>query len=332
MWKGFQKPKRLIADPDSLTDGYGRFTAQPFERGFGYTIGNLLRRAVLGSVEGAAITAVRIQGADSELSALDGVSEDAGDVILNLKQIPLKLHGEPMATLRLKIDQPGEVYSRQIETDPKLAVLDPNILVATVLPGGSLELEARVKLGRGFVSAEENDDEDLPTDYIRVDSVHSPVRRVQYVVDEARLGQMTDYDKLQLEIWTNGAIAPQDAISHAAEVIRDQMAIFINFEEEAIAAEAPSEKEGDQYSEDLSRSVEELELSVRSYNCLKNANIQTIGDLVVRTEADMLKTKNFGRKSLNEIKDILAQMGLGLGMRFDERGRLIGPEAGEDAG
>ncbi|MBI1357628.1 MAG: DNA-directed RNA polymerase subunit alpha [Acidobacteria bacterium] len=330
MWKGFQKPKRLIADPDTLTDGYGRFTAQPFERGFGYTIGNLLRRAVLGSVEGAAITAVRIQGADSELSALDGVNEDAGDVILNLKQIPLKLHGESTATLRLKATAAGEVYSGQIETDAKLAVLDSNILIATIEPGGSLEVEARVKLGRGFVSAEENDDEDLATDFIRVDSVHSPVRRVQYVVDEARLGQMTDYDKLQLEIWTNGAIAPQDAISHAAEVIRDQMGIFINFEEEAIATEAPAEKESDEFAEHLNRSVEELELSVRSYNCLKNANIQTIGDLVVRTEADMLKTKNFGRKSLNEIKDILATMGLGLGMRFDERGRLIGPES-EDA-
>ncbi len=329
MWKGFQKPKRLIAEPESLTDVYGRFVAQPFERGFGYTIGNLLRRAVLGSVEGAAVTAVRIVGAESELSAVPGVSEDAGDIILNLKQIPLRLHGETTANLRLSADKPGEVYSGQIQADSKLEILDPNILIATVEKGGSLEVEARVKLGRGFVSAEENDDEDLATDFIRVDSVHSPVRRVQYVVDEARLGQMTDYDKLQLEIWTNGAVAPQDAISHAAEVIRDQMSIFINFEEEAVATEAPAETETDQFAEHLNNSVEELELSVRSYNCLKNANIQTIGDLVVRTESDMLKTKNFGRKSLNEIKDILNSMGLSLGMRFDERGRLIGPD-GED--
>lgn len=331
MWKGFQKPKRLIADPDSLTDVYGRFVAQPFERGFGYTIGNLLRRAVLGSVEGAAVSAVRIAGVESELSAVPGVSEDAGDVILNLKQIPLRLHGETTAELRLSVDKPGEVLSGQIETDSKLEVLDPNILIATIEKGGKLDLVARVKLGRGFVSAEENDDEDLSTEFIRVDSVHSPVRRVQYVVDEARLGQMTDYDKLQLEIWTNGAVAPQDAISHAAEVIRDQMSIFINFQEVEDVAEVPVDTEADQFAEHLNNSVEELELSVRSYNCLKNANIQTIGDLVVRTESDMLKTKNFGRKSLNEIKDILTSMGLGLGMRFDERGRLISSEGEDEA-
>ncbi len=331
MWKGFQKPKRLTADPESLTDVYGRFVAQPFERGFGYTIGNLLRRAVLGSVEGAAVTAVRIAGAESELSPVPGVSEDAGDIILNLKQIPLRLHGESVAELKLNVDQPGEVLSGQIESDSKLEILDPTILIATVENGGKLDVSARVKRGRGFVSAEENDDEDLATDYIRVDSVHSPVRRVQYVVDEARLGQMTDYDKLQLEIWTNGAVAPQDAISHAAEVIRDQMSIFINFEEESVAVDTQLESQADQFAEHLNRSVEELELSVRSYNCLKNANIQTIGDLVVRSESDMLKTKNFGRKSLNEIKDILVSMGLGLGMRFDERGRLVGGDNEDEA-
>ena len=326
MWKGFQKPKRLAVEPDSLSGTFGRFTAQPFERGFGTTIGNSLRRALLSSIEGAAITAVRIEGVSHEFSPIPGVTEDATDIILNLKQIPLKLYADGPRTIRLRATEAGEVYSGQIEADSEVEILDPNVYLATVSDGGLLDIEMRVKLGRGYVSAESNFDEDLALGYIPIDSVHSPVRKVNYTVDQARLGQMTDYDKLGIEVYTNGAVTPQDAIGLAAKLIKDHMAIFINFEEEAAAEEQVEDAAADRFNEHLNRSVEELELSVRSYNCLKNANIQTIGDLVVRSEADMLKTKNFGRKSLNEIKEILTGMGLGLGMRFDEQGRLIPPE------
>jgi DNA-directed RNA polymerase subunit alpha len=325
MWKGFQRPKRLAVDGDLLTEVYGKFTAQPFERGFGTTIGNSLRRALLSSIEGAAITAVKIEGISHEFSPIPGVVEDATDIILNLKQIPLKLHAEGARTNRVRATEPGPVYSGQIEADSEVAILDPKVYIATVSEGGLLDVEMRVKLGRGYVSAEKNFDEDLALGYIPIDSVHSPVRKVNYAVEAARLGQMTDYDKLSVEVWTNGAVTPQDAIGLAAKLIKDHMTIFINFEEEAAAEEAPTETAADRFNEHLNRSVEELELSVRSYNCLKNANIQTIGDLVQRTEADMLKTKNFGRKSLNEIKEILTAMGLSLGMRFDEHGRLVTP-------
>jgi DNA-directed RNA polymerase subunit alpha len=327
MWKGFQRPKRLAVDGDLLTEVYGKFTAQPFERGFGTTIGNSLRRALLSSIEGAAITAVKIEGISHEFSPIPGVVEDATDIILNLKQIPLKLHGEGARTVRVRATEPGPVYSGQIEADSDVAILDPKVYIATVSEGGLLDVEMRVKTGRGYVSAEKNFDEDLALGYIPIDSVHSPVRKVNYNVEAARLGQMTDYDKLTLEVWTNGAVPPQDAVGLAAKLLKDHMTIFINFEEESATEDSPADATTDQYQEYLNRSVEELELSVRSYNCLKNANIQTIGDLVVRTEADMLKTKNFGRKSLNEIREILSSMRLSLGMIFDEHGRLIPPPA-----
>ncbi len=329
MWKGFQKPKRLAADGEELSPTHGTFTAQPFERGFGRTIGNSLRRALLSSIEGAAVTAVRIEGISHEFSPIPGVVEDATDIILNLKQIPLKLHGEGSRTIRLRATEPGEVRSGQIEADSDVEILNTDIYIATVGKSGILDVEMRVKQGRGYVSAEKNFDDDLALGYIPIDSVHSPVRKVNYEVEAARLGQMTDYDKLTVEVWTNGAVAPQDAVGLAAKLIKDHMTIFINFEEEVAAEEIPADAGADLYNEHLNRSVEELELSVRSYNCLKNANIQTIGDLVVRSEADMLKTKNFGRKSLNEIKEILGSMGFALGMRFDEQGRLI-PPAGAD--
>jgi DNA-directed RNA polymerase subunit alpha len=332
MWKGFQKPKRLAAEGEGITDTYGRFSAQPFERGFGTTIGNSLRRALLSSIEGAAITAVRIEGISHEFSPIPGVVEDATDIILNLKQIPLKLHSEGPRTIRLRATEQGEVLSGAIETDSDVEILDKSLYVATVSEGGILDIEMQVKLGRGYVSAEKNFDDDLALGYIPIDSVHSPVRKVTYNVEAARLGQMTDYDKLTIEVWTNGAVVPQDAVGLAAKLLKDHMTIFINFEEESAAEEAPTEASTDRFQEYLNRSVEELELSVRSYNCLKNANIQTIGDLVVRTEADMLKTKNFGRKSLNEIREILSAMGLSLGMRFDEHGRLVPPPSVEEEG
>src|SRR5690242_19240046 len=323
MFKGFQKPKRLVANTETLTERFGQFNAQPFERGFGATIGTGLRRVLLSSIEGAAITGVRIEGVSHEFSPIPGVVEDATDIILNLKQVPFKMMTEGMRIARLHVEAPGEVMSSQIETDADVEVLDRNLHIATVGEGGKLDIEMRIKSGRGYVSADRNYDEDLPIGYIPIDSVHSPVRKVNYTVEAARLGQMTDYDKLTLEVWTNGAISPQDSIGQAAKLLKDHMAIFINFEEVPEQPEEAPERSLDKLSEQLNRSVEELELSVRSYNCLKNANIQTIGELVQKTEAEMLRTKNFGRKSLNEIKEILGGMGLSLGMKLDAHGRLV---------
>ena len=325
MWKGFQKPKRLASELESLTEKYGRFSAQPFERGWGTTVGNALRRALLSSIEGAAITAVKIEGVLHEFSSIAGVVEDATDIILNLKQVPIKLNTDLPKTIFLNFEHPGPVTSAQIEEDADFAVLDKNVYIATVSEGGRLQIEMRVKNGRGYVAADRNYDEDLPIGYIPVDSVHSPVRKVNYSVEAARLGQMTDYEKLMIEVWTNGAITPQDSIGLAAKLVKDHMSIFINFEEPVDSIEPLPDTAHDPRLEHLDSSVEELELSVRSYNCLKNANIQTIRELVQKSENEMLKTKNFGRKSLNEIKDILVKMGLALGMKFDEHGRIIWP-------
>jgi DNA-directed RNA polymerase subunit alpha len=319
LWKGFQKPKRLEVDQDSLTTIFGRFYAQPFERGFGTTIGNALRRILLSAVEGAAITAVKIDGVLHEFSSIPGVVEDTTDIILNLKQIPFRIHSDHPETLTLSAVGPGTVTAADIQVTANVEVLEPERHIATLSEEGRVSMEMRLKRDRGYVTADQNLDEDLGIGYIPLDSVHSPVRKVNYAVEDARLGQTTDYDKLTLEVWTNGAVNPQDAIAVAGKLLKDQMAIFINFEE------APDEEldfptsEDERLMEQLSRSVDELELSVRSYNCLKNANIKTIGDLVVKSEGEMLKTKNFGRKSLNEIKDILAEMGLTLGMDVDLR-------------
>jgi DNA-directed RNA polymerase subunit alpha len=323
LWKGFQKPKRLMMDSETATDTYAVFSAQPFERGFGSTIGNALRRVLLSSIEGAAVTAVKMEGVLHEFSSIPGVVEDATDIILNLKQIPLKFHGEDHTTVHLKANEAGVYTSKSIEHGPEIEILDDDVYIATVSDGGSLDLEMRVKNGRGYVSADRNFDEDLGIGYIPVDSVHSAVRKVNYYVEAARLGQVTDYDKLTIEVWTNAAITPQDALGLAAKLVKDHMQIFIQFEEKDEPEEEPSEVKHDSVMEHLNKSVDELELSVRSYNCLKNASIRTIGELVQRSEAEMLKTKNFGRKSLNEIKEILSSMNLGLGMRLDEHGRPV---------
>jgi len=320
LWKGFQRPKRLEFERETLTDRFGRFYAQPFERGFGTTIGNAIRRVLLSSIEGAAITAVKIDGVLHEFSPIPGVVEDATDIILNLKQIPLKLHVDHAKTLTIKVDKAGEVRARDIQADADVEILEPDAHIATVSEGGKLHMEMRMKRGRGYVSADKNFDEDLGIGWIPIDSVHSPVKKVNYLVEAARLGQTTDYDKLTVDVWTNGSIAARDAVSLAAKLIRDHLNIFINLEEGAgeqaeASADQPRSGVG---NENLDKSVEELELSVRSYNCLKNANIRTIRELVQKTEAEMLKTKNFGRKSLNEIKEILHTMGLSLGMRVDQ--------------
>jgi DNA-directed RNA polymerase subunit alpha len=321
---GFQRPKRLACETETATGRYAKFYAQPFERGFGTTIGNCLRRALLSSIEGAAITAVKIEGVLHEFSSIPGVVEDATDIILNLKRIPFKLHGAGPKTLRVERSVPGEMLSGELETDAEVEILDPNVHIATISEGGSLVIEMRLKRGRSYVSAERNFDEDLAVGYIPIDSVHSPVKKVNYTVESARLGQDTDYDKLTIEVWTNGSVKPENAVGLAAKLIKDHMQIFISFEEEPELAEADSEEAARiTFNENLDRSVDELELSVRSYNCLKNADIRTIRELVQKSEPDMLKTKNFGRKSLNEIKEILSTMGLHLGMKFDEQGRLL---------
>src|ERR1700761_6413275 len=270
MFKGFQKPKRLVANTETLTERFGQFSAQPFERGFGSTIGPGLRRVLLSSIEGAAITGVRIDGVSHEFSPIPGVVEDATDIILNLKQVPFKMSGEGTRIARLRVETPGEVMSSQIETDQDVEVLDRNLHIATVGEGGKLNVEMRIKSGRGYVSADRNYDEDLPIGYIPIDSVHSPVRKVNYTVEAARLGQDTDYDKLTIEVWTNGSVSPETSIGLAAKLIKDHMTIFINFEESSdeshVDSEAPPPAP---YNEHLDRSVDELELSVRSYNCLK---------------------------------------------------------------
>ena len=319
LWKGFQRPKRLEFDAETLTDRFGRFYAQPFERGFGTTIGNALRRVLLSAIEGAAVTSVRIDKVLHEFSPIPGVVEDATDIILNLKQIPIKLHSDQTKIMYLRADKAGEVKAADLEVDGDVEILTPDLHIATVAAGGSLHMEMRVKQGRGYVSADKNFDEDLGIGWIPVDSVHSPVRKVNYLVEAARLGQTTDYDKLTVDVWTDGSVTAQDAISLGAKLVRDHLSIFINLED---PVESLGDSEGElapsDANEHLDNSVEELELSVRSYNCLKNANIRTIRELVQKTEPEMLRTKNFGRKSLNEIKKILGGMGLGLGMRFEQ--------------
>lgn len=332
LWTGFQMPRRLAVEGETLTDRYGKFSAQPFERGFGTTIGNSLRRALLSSIEGAAITAVKIEGVEHEFSSISGVVEDATDIILNLKQIPFKLYGSEPKTLTISKTEAGEVTSADIQTDADVEILDPNVYIATISEGGSLNVEMRLKKNRGYIPADRNFDEDLSLGYIPVDSVHTPVKKVNFTVEAARLGQNTELDKLTMEVWTDGSVKPDDAIGLAAKLIKDHMTIFINFEEDRdeytyANMERPPLPRNDQ----LDRSVDELELSVRSYNCLKNANIKTIRDLVQRSEREMLATKNFGKKSLTEIKDILHGMGLDFGMEFDEQGNPIPGSGGRDS-
>jgi DNA-directed RNA polymerase subunit alpha len=317
LWKGFQKPKRLDFEAETLTPTYGKFYAQPFERGFGTTIGNALRRVLLSSIEGAAITAVKIEGVLHEFSSLPGVVEDVTDIILNVKQIPIKMHATDEKILTIDVTRKGKVTAADLQGDSTIDILEADAPIATLSENGKLQMEMRVSMGRGYVSADKNFDEDMGIGYIPIDSVHSPVRRVNYHVEAARIGQATDYDRLVLEVWTNGTVSPADAVGLAATLLRDHLTIFVNAEVET-ALEGVGEGElPENLAEYLNKSVDELELSVRSANCLKNAGIRTIRDLVQKSEKDMLETKNFGRKSLNEIRDILRPMGLSLGMELE---------------
>ncbi|MGD8534428.1 MAG: DNA-directed RNA polymerase subunit alpha [Candidatus Aminicenantes bacterium] len=319
---GFQRPKYLDCDYDSLTETYGRFSAQPFERGFGITVGNALRRILLSSVTGAAITAVRIQGVLHEFSSIPGVVEDVTDIILNMKSVPLKLEGEEQKVMTLKKKGPSEAKTSDIEHDADIEILDENIHIASMDKDGKLDVEMIVKNNRGYISADQNFDKDLSVDYIPLDSSHSPVLKVNYRVEPARVGKRIDYEKLNLEIWTTGSISPMDALAQAAKIMRDHMVIFLNIVDEPMEREQVTAKKEIPYLSQLdilSKSIDHLELSVRSNNCLRSAGIEKIYGLVQKTEEELLKTKNFGRKSLSEIKETLQELGLGLNIDLHPR-------------
>lgn len=316
-WRDMIKPKRLEADEKSLTATYGKFVGEPFERGYGTTIGNSLRRILLSSLYGAAITAVRIRGILHEFSTLPGVTEDVTDIVLNLKEVRVKMLDVPVDTIRLSVKGERKVTAADIVTGPRVEILNADQHIATLSKDANLEMEMVVKRGRGYVSAEHNKEEGDPVGTIPLDAIFSPVLKVNFNVTNARVGQRTDYDRLVMEIWTDGSVKPEDALAYAARILQDQLAIFINFEEEAEVVEPLEEASEGKVNENLFRPVDELELSVRSANCLQNADIKFIGELVQRSEQEMLKTKNFGRKSLNEIREILHEMGLGFGMRLE---------------
>ena len=318
VWKGFIKPKRLEADKKTLTNTYGKFVAEPFERGFAKTIGNALRRHLLSSIQGAAVTAVKFDGVYHEFSTIPKVREDVSDIILNIKELMIKLNVDQPKTIFIHAEGKGEVRAKDIKADADVEILNPEHLIATLDKGGKLDFEMLIKKGRGYIPAERNTEEGMPIQMIPIDSIFSPIKKVNYTVENTRVGQSTDYERLILEVWTNGAIKPDDAIAHSAKILKDHLQIFINFEEEVEVKGPQVDEKKLKTVTNLKRSVEELELSVRSYNCLKNENIKTIADLVQKTDQEMLKTRNFGRKSLNEIKEILAEMGLSLGMNLDE--------------
>ena len=318
VWQGFIKPKRLEADKKTLTNTYGKFVTEPFERGFAKTIGNSLRRHLLSSIQGAAITAVKFDGVYHEFSTIPKVREDVSDIILNIKELMIKLNVDQPKTIFIHAEGKGEVRAKDIKADADVEILNPEHLIATLDKGGKLNIEMVVKKGRGYIPAERNAEEGMPIQMIPIDSIFSPIKKVNYTVENTRVGRSTDYEKLILEVWTNGAIKPDDAIAHSAKILKDHLQIFINFEEEVEVKGPQVDEKKQKIIANLKRSVEELELSVRSYNCLKNENIKTIADLVQKTDHEMLKTRNFGRKSLNEIKEILAEMGLSLGMNLDD--------------
>jgi DNA-directed RNA polymerase subunit alpha len=319
IWKGFQRPKRVDVDRDTLSPTFGKFIAQPFERGFATTVGNAMRRCLLSSIEGAAVTAVYIEGVLHEFSSIPGVVEDVTDIILNLRQVPIRLHGDEPKVLSLDAGT-GEVTAGQLTQDPQVEIVDPDVHLATVNEGGNLKLQAHVRKGRGYVSADRNFDETMGIGWVPIDSAHSPVRRVNYRVEAARLGQTTDYERLVLEVTTNGTVTPEEAVSRAAMLLKDHLTIFIEAEESIHDTSRDDDSEELAGMEALlAKGIDELDLSVRSANSLKNANIHTLRDLVRKSEKEMLETKNFGKKSLEEVQDVLGKLGLNFGMEVPER-------------
>ena len=319
-WNDFQRPKRVEIDAETLEPTYARFVAQPFERGFGTTIGNAMRRCLLSSIEGAAITAIHIEGVLHEFSAMAGVIEDVTDIILNLKLIPIRLHTDEPKILSLDVKGPKVVTAGDFSGDPQVEVIDPSLHIATVNEEGHLKLQAQVRSGRSYVSADRNFDETMGIGWIPVDSAHGPVRRVNFKVEAARLGRTTDYEKLVLDVWTNGTLTPHESVSQAAMRLKGHLGIFIEAEESLTEERTENRSEEmEALDELLNKNIDELDLSVRSANCLKNANIVTLRDLVRRTEKEMLETKNFGRKSLEELQSLLARLGLSFGMIVPDR-------------
>ncbi len=317
--QGIVKPKRLEFDKKNKSEYYGKLSAGPFERGYGVTIGNSLRRMLLSSIEGAAIVAVKFEGIFHEFSSIPGVVEDVTEIILNLKQVNLQLNGEESyKRIYIKASKPGTICAKDITADPDVVVLNPDLPIFTIDQNGEVEMEMIVRKGRGYVPADKHNIEDESVQMIPMDSIFSPIEKITFHVENTRVGQSTDYDSLVMELWTNGGITPEDAVAHAAKIVKDHMQIFINFDEEPEPVQPQVDEKKQKMLANMAKCVEELELSVRSYNCLKNANIQTIAELVQKTDGEMLKTRNFGRKSLNEIKEILEDMGLHLGMKVDE--------------
>ncbi|WP_456434256.1 DNA-directed RNA polymerase subunit alpha [Thermosulfuriphilus sp.] len=318
-WRELIRPKGLVIDEDSQLPHYGKFVIEPLERGFGVTLGNALRRVLLSSLQGAAITSVKIEGVEHEFTSLPGVVEDITDIVLNLKGVRIKMLREAPKTIFLDKKGPAEVKAGDIQTDEEIEIMNPDHYLATLTKDGRLKMEMVVKWGKGYVPAERNKEEETPIGVIPIDAIFSPIKKVNFNVTLARVGRITDFDRLVLEVWTDGTVSADDAVAYAAKILKEQLNIFINFDEATAepATAEEAEEEAPSYLEHLNRRVDELELSVRSANCLKNANINYIGELVQKTEAEMLKTKNFGRKSLNEIKEILASMGLKFGMKLD---------------
>jgi DNA-directed RNA polymerase subunit alpha len=324
-WRDLIKPKTVPVEDSTAT--YGKFVCEPLERGFGITLGNSLRRILLSSLQGAAITAVKIEGALHEFTTLPDVVEDVTDIILNLKEVLVRVHDAKPRTVRIDKEGEGKVTARDIQLVDGVEVLNPDHVICTLSRGGKVHMELHIGMGRGYVPAERNKGTSMAVGTVPIDSLFSPVKKVNFTVTNARVGQQTDYDRLNLEVWTNGSISPEDAVAFAAKIMKEQLTIFINFEEQPEPVEAPVNEEQEKLNENLWRTVDELELSVRSANCLQNANIKYIGELVQKSEAEMLKTKNFGRKSLKEIKEILSGMGLSLGMKLDNwPGNQTGPK------
>lgn len=319
-WTNMIRPVALELDADTVKANYGKFVAKPLERGYGQTLGNSLRRVLLSSLQGAGIVAIRIEGVEHEFGTINNVKEEVSEIILNLKEVHLKIKGREDVILTLEKSGEGPVKAGDIAENANVEVLNPDHVIANISSGGSIRMELKVARGKGYVSAMDNKEEfDLPVGWIYLDTLFSPVHRVNYTVTNSRVGKRTDFDKLSLEVWTNAGVEPQDAVAFSAKILRDQLAVFLNFEDEEEIARMETKPQQTQSNANnaLLKPVSELELSVRSANCLQNANIKYIYELVSKTEGEMLRTKNFGRKSLNEIKEILSQMGLGLGMKVD---------------
>jgi DNA-directed RNA polymerase subunit alpha len=319
-WTNMIRPVALELDADTVKANYGKFVAKPLERGYGQTLGNSLRRVLLSSLQGAGIVAIRIEGVEHEFGTINNVKEEVSEIILNLKEVHLKIKGREDVILTLEKSGEGPVKAGDIAENANVEVLNPDHVIANISSGGSIKMELKVARGKGYVSAMDNKEEfDLPVGWIYLDTLFSPVHRVNYTVTNSRVGKRTDFDKLSLEVWTNAGVEPQDAVAFSAKILRDQLAVFLNFEDEEEIARMETKPQQTQSNANnaLLKPVSELELSVRSANCLQNANIKYIYELVSKTEGEMLRTKNFGRKSLNEIKEILSQMGLGLGMKVD---------------